>query len=268
MTGMGEAALAPRAESSQAQFTKVSPGPGRQPAEVAAHQRARVHSAMIELVAQRGYGGVTLQDLASVAKVSSRAFYEHFGGKEDCFLRTQELVVRAAAKRILAAQAGERDWEERLRLAFRAFVREIEHEPAAARLALVEIYADGSAARIHARRAERIFESMLADSFRHAPDGIPVSPLASGGRVAGIATVVRRQLLSDEPKVSPGLADDLLDWVLGCRERAASSLQTSMEPGDPMAAVLRSIKQSGCGFAVQHGRSRAHPRRRHQARHR
>jgi AcrR family transcriptional regulator len=204
-------------------YATLSPGPGTPASQVAAHQCARFHSAMIELVAERGYSKVAVRDLAGVAKVSTRAFYKNFSGKEDCFLRTHELVVRRAAKRVIAAQAGERDWQERLRLAFRAFVRELEREPQASHLALVEAYVDGPVARVQARRAERVFESMLADSFRRAPDGLPVSPLLVEGIVAGVVEVARRRLLSGPGEFSPGLADGLLEWALRCREHAALS---------------------------------------------
>lgn len=85
-------------------FGKLSPGPGMSPQQVASHQRARIHSAMIVLVAERGYSAATVRDLAQLAGVSTRAFYEHFSGKEECFLRTYELAVRRTAKRIVVSR--------------------------------------------------------------------------------------------------------------------------------------------------------------------
>ena len=105
---------------------------------------------MIEIVAERGYSAVTVRDLARLAQISSRAFYEHFSSKEDCFLQAHELVVvRRAAKRTIASQAGEQDWQEQLRLAFRAFIRELARDPRAARLALIDAHAAGP--RTHAQ---------------------------------------------------------------------------------------------------------------------
>jgi hypothetical protein len=43
-----EAALSSRVGSSEALYTKLSPGPGRSAAEVAVHQRARIHRAMVD----------------------------------------------------------------------------------------------------------------------------------------------------------------------------------------------------------------------------
>lgn len=221
MAGTPEVAVESRAE--QSQFAKLSPGPGMSASEVAANQRARFHAAMVQLVAERGYGKVTVQDLSRIAKVSTRAFYENFRGKEDCFVRTHELVVRRAAKHVLASQAGERDWRERLRLGFRAFVREFEREPQAARLAFVDAYLDGPAAQAQARKAELLFGTMLADSFSHAPDGLQVSTAVVEAIVTGVAEVARQHILAGKKRASSRLADELMEWVLACRERASGS---------------------------------------------
>jgi AcrR family transcriptional regulator len=51
---------------------------------VASHQRARLHRAMIELVAEKGYAATTVTELCKVAGVSSRTAYELFVSKEAC----------------------------------------------------------------------------------------------------------------------------------------------------------------------------------------
>lgn len=219
-------AIRPAAAGGKAHYEKLSPGPGKPADEVGAHQRSRFYSAMIELAAEFGYPNVAISDLAERAKVSSRAFYEQFHGKEDCLLRAHELIVRRAAKRVIAAQAGECDWYERLRLAFHAFVRELDREPEAARLALVEVHLDGPEAGAEARKAELLFAAMLADSFGRASDGPLTSPLVVEAIVAGVAEVARRQVLSGKRRAPKRLADELLEWSLVCRQRAAAPLSS------------------------------------------
>jgi AcrR family transcriptional regulator len=199
---------------------------------------------MVKLAAERGYDHVTLRDLTGVAKVSSRALYEHFGGKEDCFLRTHELVVRSAARRIAAAQANEQDWQERLSLAFRAFALELEREPSAARFALIEAYAAGSAAREQAKRVERTVESILSDSFRRAPDGVVLPPFVMEGIVAGIVGFVRGKILSTKTSLPPALADDLLEWVLRCRVHIAEFILPSLASKNFRAPANGSLSSS------------------------
>jgi AcrR family transcriptional regulator len=220
-------------ELPDAPYAKLSPGPGKNAAEVAAHQRTRIHGAMIEIVAEEGYRTVTVRDLSRRASVSSRAFYKHFQGKEDCFLQTHELVVRRAAKRVIAAQAGERDWEERLRLAFRAFARGLAGDPQAARLALIEVHAAGAPARAQSLWAEGIFAAMISESFGRAPEPGAVPPLLARGLVAGIASVARSQLLWGDGQNAEELGDELARWVLCCRDGATGDLAGTAPPGLP-----------------------------------
>lgn len=214
---------APRAVA-EAPYGKLAPGPGRAASEVTAHQCVRIHSAMIKIVAERGYGSVKVRDLVEMAGVSTRAFYEHFEGKEDCFLRTYETVTRPASQRIIASQAEERDWRERPRLVFSEFVRGLERHPEAARFALVEAYRAGPAAFEQARRTESTFEAMLAESFARAPGGVAVPPLVVEGMVSGIGHVTRGRLLAGREAELPGLQNGLIEWVLCFPGKPAASL--------------------------------------------
>lgn len=231
-----EAAAPPTVEPSETLYAKLSPGPGKAAKDVAAHQQARLHSAMVEIAGARGrgYAAVTVRELARLAGVSSCSFYEHFTGKEDCFLKTYELIVRRTAKRVIASQAGERDWEERLRLAFRAFSRELERQPYAARLALIEAHAAGPAAKEQTWRAEWIFAAMLSESFERAPGGTPVAPLACVGLAAGTAWVARSHVLWEDGG-SSDLGDDLAEWSLCCRGELIEELaRDADDPGSPV----------------------------------
>jgi TetR/AcrR family transcriptional regulator len=204
---------------------KLPPGPGMAARDVAAHQLARIHSATIGIVAERGYESLKVRDVVSYAEVSTRAFYELFGSKEDCFLRTYELISRRATRRILAAQAGERDWRVRSELIFEEFLRGLGQRPEDARLALIEAYRAGEASREAASRAERIFEGMLAEAFARAPGGIAVPPLVIEGMVAGIAAVSRRCLLEDRLAELSDARGELIEWALSYPDRTAGELE-------------------------------------------
>ena len=203
---------------------KLRPGPGRSPGDVGAHQLARIHRATTEVVAESGYENLTVRSVVQRAEVSTRAFYEHFESKEDCFLRTHEFVVRRTARRIVADQAGERDWQERFRLAVGAFTRELACEPEAARLALLEAHTAGPAARERVRHAEHIFEAMIAESFSRAADGIVVPRAVVEGIVAGVEHVARTMVLAGRELELPTLGDSLAEWALCYRREAVMTL--------------------------------------------
>jgi AcrR family transcriptional regulator len=193
---------------------KLSPGPGLAAQEVASHQLARIRNATIEIVAEQGYQALKVRDIVGRAEVSTRAFYEHFSSKEDCFLQTHEFISRRANRRIIAAQAGERDWRKRPRLILDEFVQELEKEPAGARVALLEAYAASADLQAQARRAERIFEGMLAESLARPPSGVVVSPLIVEGIVAGIAGVSKKRLLTGKVAELSKSSEKLIEWVL------------------------------------------------------
>ena len=81
--GDGQVSASPR---------KLPPGPGRPAKQVAAHQLARILAATTGIVAEQGYGALKVREVVGYAEVSTRAFYEHFSSKEDCFLQTYELI--------------------------------------------------------------------------------------------------------------------------------------------------------------------------------
>jgi AcrR family transcriptional regulator len=203
---------------------KLSPGPGLPAAKVAAHQLARIHEAMVEIVAKRGYGELKVRDIVDCAEVSTRAFYELFASKEDCFLQTYGLISRRATQRIIAAQAEEEDWRKRARLVFAKFVDELEKAPEGAHLALVDAYAAGEEPLRQAWRTERIFEGMLVECFARAPDGVAVPPLLVEGMVAGVARVARNRLLTGRLSELRDSSDELIEWMLCCSDPAAVQL--------------------------------------------
>jgi AcrR family transcriptional regulator len=204
---------------------KLSPGPGMAARDVAAHQLARIHNATIGIVAEQGYAGLKVRDVVSYAEVSTRAFYELFASKEDCFLRTYELISRRATRRILVAQAGESDWRRRLQLVFEEFLRGLEQKPEDAHLALIEAPVASEISREQVRRAEATFESMLAEAFARAPGGVIIPPLVVEGMVAGIAGVSRSCLIEGRLADLSEASGELIEWALSYPDRSASELE-------------------------------------------
>ena len=202
---------------------KLSPGPGLAANDVAAHQLARIYEALIQIAAESGYASLKVRDVVARAEVSTRAFYEHFASKEDCFSQAYDLISRRATRRILAAQAGERDWHRRARLVFDEFAREVEREPGSAHLALIDVYGAGEAALARARRAERDFEGVLAEALARPPGGVVVPPLIVEGVVAGIATVSRDRLLAGKVDLA-GNGDVLVGWAMSYASDLAARL--------------------------------------------
>jgi AcrR family transcriptional regulator len=179
---------------------------------------------MIKAVAEQGYDAVRVRDVVALAGVSTRAFYELFDSKEDCFLRTHEMIVRRAARGIIISQTGEHSWKERIGLVFDELARALTHEPNAVCLATVDAYVAGPTALGQARRAQATFEAMVGETFARAPGGIVIPPMVVEGMVAGIVRLIRSRFISGREQELPRLMDDMREWVLCYPDKDAASL--------------------------------------------
>ena len=58
-------------------------------------QRTRelLQKALIELIDERGYDAVTIQDIVERANIGRTTFYKHYNGKDDLFMSCHEAIV-------------------------------------------------------------------------------------------------------------------------------------------------------------------------------
>lgn len=228
-----------------ARYPQLQPRPhGATRGEVCSNQRARLCAAMIELVAAYGYGASTVADLCALAGVSKRTLYERFAGKQECFLTAFEMVVSRAARRIVAAQDGERDWQARLCLAFATFAEEVANDPQGAQLVLVEAFGAGPAALERMERTNALLEGIVSSSFDQAPGDLAVGPVVVKGIVAGVARVARVRLMDGRSHELPKLAGELSEWMLSYRSPAAARL-------DGLPRAIASVRPAAVALAPE-----------------
>jgi TetR/AcrR family transcriptional regulator len=214
--GEGESAPAKR---DPARYRKLKPRPGGSGDAVFEHQRGRIHAATIDLVDEVGYRSLTLTGIARAAGVSNRTFYDNFNDKGDCFLATYDLIVRHAAREVLAARQKASGRHPKMRAGFQALAREVAEKPKAARLALIEAYACPSALE-RMRHTRGLFEALVADSFNQ--DGGNLPPLIIKSIVAGATRIARARLLAAEEGRLPDDAEELMRWALSLQSRTAA----------------------------------------------
>jgi AcrR family transcriptional regulator len=119
--------------------------------QVELDQRERLRSAMIELIAERGYPAVRIHDLTQLAHVSRPTFYNLFDDKEELLLSAYEDIAGRTTKRIAEAYSSGGSPEESVQLALRAFAELAAAEPQAMTLALLGTF--GAGPRALQRRA-------------------------------------------------------------------------------------------------------------------
>lgn len=196
---------------------RLKPGPGMSAAEVGRHQRARIHDAFLELIAERGYEGITLRSLTRLAGVSTRTFYRHFADKDDCLLDVHGNATWTLLRRIEESSAGAISPAEKTKRAIEAIVGEWARDPRAARLMLVDATAGSARIVDQARWANRLVQAKLRFYFADGATGAAQSTatsVTSVGLLAGLSSAARFRLLTDGSTGLAGMSKGLTRWAL------------------------------------------------------
>jgi AcrR family transcriptional regulator len=181
------------------------------PPEVLAHnQRERLLAALASCVAEHGYNATTIGQITGAASVSRRTFYEHFDGKEECFLAAYE-ALDGYVETLMKQAADEREeWPDRVAAAVRAVTAFLASRPNFARLYLVEAAVVGEAANaVREKTAQRFVE--LLEPGRRLRD---VDPGIEVGLVGGIITLLGRRVLNGEADRLDAFAPAVIEFAL------------------------------------------------------
>ena len=127
--------------------------------QVAELQRARLLTAMVQEVSERGAANVSVGHVVARSGVSRRTFYEIFNDREDCFLAAFDEALGHAAAVVLPAYEAERAWPAKVRSGLIALLGFLDSDRAAARLLIVESLAAGPGAL---RRRQQVIASLVA----------------------------------------------------------------------------------------------------------
>ena len=83
--------------------------------------RQRLLEAMSHAVAGKGYADTTIGDIAALARVSKRTFYEHFDSKAQCLIALYEAASYQAIKVLKQSLDPEQDWHGQVERTLRAY---------------------------------------------------------------------------------------------------------------------------------------------------
>jgi TetR/AcrR family transcriptional regulator len=183
--------------------------------EVIQNQRARIHGAMVEAVAQYGYEKTSVKQVVALAGLSRRSFYEQFANKEQCFLTSFDLIAARTVKRTNEAyRVADGALESRLCAAFEKLTEEVGSSSKSASLVIVQAPTAGAAGMLHLCRAIATFEQMLLSSFAHELEvGALPLPIVRG-IVGGLHEVISIRLRTGRAEEIPALTEELLRWTL------------------------------------------------------
>jgi AcrR family transcriptional regulator len=125
----------------------VGRAPKGAPETLAAHSHdERALRAFTAVVAERGYGEATIDEVLKRAQMSATTFYAHFDGKEDAMMAAIDTACAQTIAAMTPAFARQEDWMDGIRAAYGAILNFLTSRPGLARLLALEVYTAGDAA--------------------------------------------------------------------------------------------------------------------------
>jgi len=160
-----------------------------------AFQRERIMRAMVEVAAERGYGGASVELVVAQAGVSRRTFYGCFDSREACVLALLDLGLERIGDLVGRAFAREDTWEDGVRSALASVLGFLDSEPLLARMWLVESLGAGS--RVLERR-ERNLAALREQVLSSWPAGDTwtLPPLAAEGAMASVLGIIHSHIVT------------------------------------------------------------------------
>lgn len=90
--------------------------------------RQRLLDGMAATIRERGFHDSTVADIVRHARTSRRTFYEHFAGKQDCFIALLREVNATLRRQIAAAVDPRAPWDIQVRQAIEAWIAESQRD--------------------------------------------------------------------------------------------------------------------------------------------
>ena len=166
--------------------------------QVAELQRARLLTAMVQEVSERGAANVSVGHVVGRSGVSRRTFYEIFDDREDCFLAAFDEALQHAAAVVVPAYGVGGAWRARLRAGLTALLGFLEEDRAAARLLLVESLAAGPSALERRRQVIASLVCVLDLGRTEGSAKLDPPALTAEAIVGGLLSVLHGRLAGDD----------------------------------------------------------------------
>jgi AcrR family transcriptional regulator len=163
----------------------------------------RVLRAFALVVAERGYGGVTIAEVARRGAMSPTTFYANFRDKEDALLEAIDSTMAQMTTAATTAFGRHSDWGDGIRGAIGSMLNFLASRPAMAHLLTVDIFAGGAEAMRRREEGARQLKALFGGGHVAGPAAPKITAEALFG---GIMALIRKTILKDGTAAVPGLA--------------------------------------------------------------
>jgi AcrR family transcriptional regulator len=205
------------AEDYPPELARLPPGRHGLPREFVTHnQRERLVAGLAEAVAEHGYSGTTIAHITRSAAVSRRTFYEHFGGKDECFVAAYDAVMGELRERVSEAFEETDDWAQAVRAGIDAMLQFLAANPNLARLCMVEALVAGPAVVERYDAAIQSFVPYLKKGREGRPPEVlsRLSATTEEALVGGMVSLISRRIIAGRTEELEELLPDLVEFTL------------------------------------------------------
>lgn len=199
------------------ELSRLPPGRHGLPRDFVVHnQRERLIAGLAEAVAEKGYGGTTIADITRHAAVSRRTFYEHFDGKDECFVAAFDTVTEQLRERVDAAYNAEEGWPAQITAGIEAMLVFLASEPNLARLAIVEALVAGPVVVERYDAAVQTFLPYLQAGREGRSKAVldHLSDSTEEALVGGMVSLISRRIAAGQSGELETLLPDLVEFTL------------------------------------------------------
>jgi AcrR family transcriptional regulator len=182
--------------------------------QVAELQRARILTAMVQEISERGAANVSVAHVVARSGVSRRTFYEIFEDREDCFLVAFEEAIEGTEAVIVSAYEQSGSWRVRTRAALTALLESLECDPATGRLLIVESLAAGPKALERRQKVLAQIIPIIEQGSTEVKTAVASPPLTAEGIVGGVLSVLHARLIEKNPGSLVELVSPLMGMIV------------------------------------------------------
>jgi AcrR family transcriptional regulator len=196
-------------------LSKVPVGREQLPQETLAYfQRDRIVRPATGVFAKRGYQATTVDHLVEASRASVGGFYQHFDGKEDCFLAVFDRIVEDGRRRLIENLAGLDEWSMRAYVGLRDLLDIYVSDPLAARIVLAEANTAGEVAAARYNALIDALAGWLGRGRDEFPAAMELPATFEQAAVSGTAYFLYHRLLTSRGQPAQGLLEEVTPLVL------------------------------------------------------
>jgi AcrR family transcriptional regulator len=165
-----------------------------------ADRRERLMTAAYTLYAEPGFAATTIERLCSEARISNRAFYECFGGREDLLQALHERCVDESLAHVAKALQDAPDTlDDRVEAGIRAYVEFATADWRRARIMHLEVRRSGDVLSHSRQRAVEAFARLVEEASAEFPIATPNRRLLALGTIGALQELLIEWLLAPDP---------------------------------------------------------------------